>query len=76
MSLSLYPLGNGLWLSIVTNHRGVHPNPVVPGRLRDDTDHEGHQQEVLRALLPEPGSDRRGREALFQTAGTSDTSAR
>lgn len=50
--------------------RRVHPHQTVSGRLRDDTHHEGHQQEVLGALLPEPGSHRRGGETILQAAGT------
>lgn len=49
--------------------RGVHSHPVVSGRLWSDSHHERHQQEVLCALLPEPGADWRGGETLLQTAG-------
>lgn len=35
--------------------RGVHPHQAVSSRLRDDAYHEGYQQEVLGAVLPQPG---------------------
>lgn len=50
-------------------YRRVHPNPALPGGLRAHPHHAGHQQEVLCALLPQPGADRRGGTALLQTAG-------
>ena len=50
--------------------RGIHSHPVISGRLRSDSHHARHQQEVLCALLPEPGVDRRGGATIFQTAGT------
>lgn len=49
--------------------RRVHSHPVVPGWLRPDPHDARHQQEVLGALLPEPGADRRRGEALLQATG-------
>lgn len=41
--------------------RRDHPHPPLPRRLRPDPDVPRREQEVLDALLPEPGPDRRGR---------------
>ncbi|KAM7236319.1 hypothetical protein CapIbe_013505 [Capra ibex] len=49
--------------------RRVHPHPPLPGGLRAHAHHAGHQQEVLGALLPQPGAHRRRGAALLQAAG-------
>ena len=50
-------------------HRWIHPHTIVPEWVWTDALHAGHQQEVLRQVLPQPGSGRWGGETLLQTAG-------
>lgn len=53
----------------ISYFRRVHSHSVIPGWLWSDPNNAGHKQEVLSPLLPEPGADWRGREALLQTTG-------
>ena len=50
--------------------RRVYSHPSVFSWLRPHSHHEGRQQEVLCAVLPQPGAGRWGGQEILQTTGT------